>query len=131
MSVEAVLAANESFYEAFRRGDLEAMDELWASDDVTCIHPGWDLLVGRQQVMASWSAILGNGGAEDMRCTNPLASVHGNMATVICGERIGEAQMIATNTFVFYADRWWMTHHHAGQVAQSVQFESPPHGPLN
>jgi hypothetical protein len=31
---------------------------------VSCVHPGWPVLVGRQTVLESWRRILGNPGAE-------------------------------------------------------------------
>ena len=51
----AVNFANEAFYVAFSTRDLEAMDALWARQaPVTCIHPGWNALTGRDAVMESW-----------------------------------------------------------------------------
>ena len=48
-----VLAANEAFYEAFRQRDMAAMEALWAQHaPVTCIHPGWEALVGRADVLS-------------------------------------------------------------------------------
>jgi ketosteroid isomerase-like protein len=127
----AVLAANEAFYESFTRGDLEAMDAVWAEDGVTCVHPGWDLLVGRQQVMASWTAILAGDTTGTIRCTNPVARVHADGAVVICYEELEGATMIATNTFVYDGVRWRMTHHHASQIARRVQFTTPSREDLN
>ena len=44
---EGVLTANEDFYKAFNQKDLAAMHDLWAgSDDISCIHPGWNVLQG-------------------------------------------------------------------------------------
>ena len=55
----AVLAANAAFYRAFAERDVAAMDALWArSTPVACIHPGWQVLNGREAVMASWRGIL-------------------------------------------------------------------------
>ena len=63
---EEVLRANESFYAAFASRDLGAMDSLWARESpVACLHPGWNLLSGRDEVMRSWRGILfvSEGGA--------------------------------------------------------------------
>lgn len=114
---DAVLAANGAFYAAFRGGDVAAMDALWAeSPGVTCIHPGWDVLVGRDQVMASWVAILGNPGRPRIRADEVRAVVAGDMALVTCRERVAGAQLVATNVFVQQAGAWRMLHHHAGPV---------------
>ena len=65
--VEAVLAANRSFYAAIAERDLSAMEEVWASDlPVACIHPGWDALVDREAILRSWAQILSNAQAPIM-----------------------------------------------------------------
>src|SRR5688572_13059174 len=115
-----VLAANAVFYETFAAGDLRAMDELWArSAQVTCIHPGWDVLLGREAVLLSWSRILGGAGNE-IEGSRPHASVVGDVATVVCLEGAkGEApSLVATNVFVREAGEWKMVHHHAGPLAR-------------
>ena len=99
---EAVLAANEEFYSAFSTRDLAAMDALWAEETpVACIHPGWDVLLGRDLVMESWAAILGGPGAPQISCEAPRAFVHGASAFVICHEVLAQqGRLIATNVFV-------------------------------
>ena len=38
---------NIGFYKAFESLSLERMEEVWKhSDDVVCVHPGWDLFKG-------------------------------------------------------------------------------------
>jgi ketosteroid isomerase-like protein len=128
---EGVLAANEAFYLAFASRNVDAMDELWARErPVTCVHPGWDMLVGRPAVMASWRAIL--------RSENPLIEASaarvqllGRVAYVLCFEGVrGEAPvLVATNIFIREEDRWRLVHHHAGQLASPRAPESPP--PVN
>ena len=47
MSQHALRAANGTFYKAFEQLDLLAMAALWArSVPVSCVHPGWDLVLG-------------------------------------------------------------------------------------
>lgn len=53
--VKAVEAANARFYRALSRADLPAMEAVWShADDVACLHPGWPLLRGWDDVRASW-----------------------------------------------------------------------------
>src|SRR5262245_61353823 len=106
-----VLAANQAFYDAFARCDMEAMDDLWAERvPVACIHPGWDALHGRDEVMKSFNAILEGPAAPAIECVGPIAHVLGDAAFVICGESIESASpggagaasgayLIATNIF--------------------------------
>lgn len=114
---EAVLFANEAFYRAFADRKIEAMKDLWAKGSpVTCIHPGWGALAGRDQVLASWEAILGNPDAPEIACVNPAAHVYGETATVICHEQIGDSFLIATNIFVREDGHWLLVHRQAGPV---------------
>ncbi|HEX7836577.1 MAG TPA: nuclear transport factor 2 family protein [Kofleriaceae bacterium] len=128
----AILAANEAFYDAFRREDPIAMNEIWARRaPVGCIHPGWDALFGRDRVMASWRAIMEN-GAFPIRCVGPRVQRFGDTALVICEEHLGGGRLIATNVFVREDERWRMVHHHAGPIAAGEQDAEPladPHGP--
>lgn len=113
--VTTVLFANDAFYIAFAGGDLEAMDALWADGvPVTCVHPGWNPLMGRDEVMDSWQAILSAEGSPDIRCLNAYARIIGETAVVLCYESIGEAYLVATNVFVFEDNTWKLAHHQAG-----------------
>lgn len=111
-----VWAANARFYQAFRKHDLPAMRELWADQaEVSCLHPGWPLLLGRDAVLESWSTILMGGGAPPhIECTDPVIWVRGEVACVLCTERLGEGALAATNLFVREGSAWKVLHHHAG-----------------
>ncbi|MGH6719279.1 MAG: nuclear transport factor 2 family protein [Alphaproteobacteria bacterium] len=112
---DAVLAANEAFYRAFRDGDMAAMQGLWAADlAVTCTHPGWRPLSGRAEVIASWAAILNSPERPAIACIAPHATMFGDVAVVICYEAVGGGFLAATNLFAREAGRWRMIHHHAG-----------------
>lgn len=126
----AILAANETFYDAFRREDHAGMEELWARRaPVACIHPGWDALLGRDLVMRSWRAIMEN-GAPAVRCVSPRVLRLGDTALVICEEHVGGGRLIATNAFVLEDGQWRMVHHQAGPLggADDVEVEDDAHG---
>ncbi len=112
-----VLAANDAFYSAFNARDLTAMAELWAdSDDVTCIHPGWDVLSGRSLVLESYAAIFGNPSQGKIVAGGETVALAGDGAVVVCHELAGGAPLVATNVFRLEAAIWKVVHHHAGQV---------------
>lgn len=114
----AVLAANDTFYRAFAARDLQALERLWATRAaVVCIHPGWQALRGRDAVMSSWKDILGNPGAPAIACVRPAVHVLGDVAFVVCNERIQSAELVATNIFTREDGEWRLVHHHAGGVA--------------
>jgi ketosteroid isomerase-like protein len=127
MSSDAeVLAANQAFYDAFAGGDVGALDALWAERaPVACIHPGWEALHGRNDVMASFRAILRGGSAPSVRCVRPSAHVVGESAYVICGEAVEDAELVATNLFVREDGRWRLVHHQAGPVYRRVERKAP------
>lgn len=113
--LDAVLFANEAFYLAFANRDLQAMDEAWARrHDVACIHPGWQPLSGRDEVMESWTGILANDEAPRVACRAPRAYLAGDAAFVTCFEVIGKGALVATNVFCREGGLWKLVHHQAG-----------------
>ena len=121
VSAEAVLAANERFYSAFATRDIGEMDVLWAADHaVTCIHPGWMALTGREDVMASWEAILSNPGQPRVVQGGAEAALYGDTAVVTCREFVAGAMLIASNVFVRENGSWRLAHHHSSPVMQQV-----------
>ena len=121
---EAVLFANEAFYRAFADRNIAAMEQVWAeSEPVVCIHPGWNPIVGRAQVLASWRAILGNPGSPAIVCSRPRAFLCADSAFVICYEAVNEAVLVATNIFVREGRGWKLAHHHAGPVSPPADEE--------
>ena len=111
--VEEVLSTNAAFYEALATGDFGLMQKVWShTADVTCIHPGWGSILGRQSVMRSWETILQS--PPQIACTEPRGFVSGDSAYVIAYENLGDGRLIATNLFRLEDDAWKMIHHQAG-----------------
>lgn len=114
---DAVLAANLSFYAAFAERDVEAMDRIWSrSVPVSCIHPGWAALTGREAVLESWREILGNPEAPQVECHDEEVVFAGTMAVVLCEEALPASTMAATNLFVREDGDWRLVHHQASPV---------------
>lgn len=125
-----VLSANEAFYAAFARRDVEAMESLWSSRiDLACVHPGWDALVGRREVLQSWRAILSSPEAPEVECMAAVAHVVGDVAYVVCNEVLPGAELCATNVFVREGGMWKLVHHHAGPVASRMEEPRPKAAP--
>ncbi|HLY67391.1 MAG TPA: nuclear transport factor 2 family protein, partial [Chloroflexota bacterium] len=115
-----VADANVAFYRAVESLDFERLQSVWLhSDDVKCIHPGWELMSGWEQVMRSWSLIFENTARIRFELSDVQVVVNGGIGWVECLERIydGESvvgEAIATNLFQQNPDgRWLMLHHHA------------------
>jgi ketosteroid isomerase-like protein len=116
---DAVLFANEAFYRAFADRDFEQMESVWSrAAPVSCLHPGWGPLHGREAVMRSWAAILGSADSPAIRALAPQASVLGDVALVTCFEALGRAYAVATNIFVREGSLWKLVHHQAGPTSE-------------
>jgi ketosteroid isomerase-like protein len=117
----AITFANDAFYHAFANRDLEIMDALWSREThVTCIHPGWGLLSGRDDVMESWQAILTNPNTPDITFTNGPVQIIGDLAYVIGYERFDQNVLAATNIFIRESGRWMIIHHQAGASSNAA-----------
>ncbi|HEX6029813.1 MAG TPA: nuclear transport factor 2 family protein [Tepidiformaceae bacterium] len=113
-----VVAVNETFYEALNRRDIAAMDVLWSRRQaVACIHPGWQALRTREEIMASWEAIMSNPQQPRIVAGGAEASVLDDVAIVVCREFVAGASLLATNVFAREEGRWRIVHHHSGPVA--------------
>lgn len=122
-----VLEANEGFYRAFAGRDVAAMEAAWAREaPVACIHPGWDALDGREEVLGSFRAILESGSAPRVRCTLAQAHLLGEVAFVTCHELVQGATLVATNVFVREGGAWRLCHHQASQLAPGQARARPP-----
>lgn len=125
-----VLTVNEAFYDAFSRHDIAAMEAIWSTRvDLACIHPGWDAIVGRREVLSSWRAILSSPEAPTVECTGAVAHVIGDVAYVVCSEVLPGAELCATNVFVREAGTWKLVHHQAGPVASRMEEARPARPP--
>jgi hypothetical protein len=96
------------------------MNRFWADEQVSCVHPGWPILVGRQAVLDSWRGILGNAGTERIAFCDATAMVAGSEGRVLCIEIIGAT--------AFMGDAWRMIHHHASPIALPADDDVPEPG---
>lgn len=118
---DAILFANAAFYAAFATRDIDAMENAWAKDrPVSCTHPGRTALIGREAVMRSWHAILGNPESPRISPHAERVHVHGDIALVTCVEQLilpsGAQFLTGTNVFARIGAIWVMVHHQAGAV---------------
>ena len=119
--VEAVLAANQAFYDAHEARDLDAMATVWGDgDDVVCIHPGWPILRGRDDVLESWRRIFGGPGRNQFIVTNDAVVVDGELAWVTLDENLvadgATGTVAATNVFRRVDGNWRLVVHHGSPV---------------
>lgn len=124
---QAVLEANQRFYEAFEAADFQAMSSLWEhSDRVFCTHPGWATLRGWPKVAASFLALFREPEALQFILTEPRAVVGPDLAWVSLDENIlgdeGATTVAAVNLFSRRGDgTWQMVAHHGSPVSASAE----------
>ena len=112
------MEANEAFYAAFNRKDIEAMAAAWADrQDVSCLHPGWNVLRGREKVVDSWRAILSNPQQPRVVVGGAEVTMLEHVAIVICRELVSGSPLAATNVFTLQSGHWKLVHHQSGPVS--------------
>ena len=117
----AVLEADEAFYRAFNAKDPDAMDAAWATEHgVACIHPGWNALLGREDVLASWHNILTNPNQPRIVIGGAQVVFTPDTAIVLCRELVAGSPLIATNVFAQEAGAWKLIHHQSGGVVAGM-----------
>ncbi|HRJ61551.1 MAG TPA: nuclear transport factor 2 family protein [Azospirillaceae bacterium] len=129
---EDILAANKAFYKAFADRDLAAMEALWAKNHpVSCVHPGWPPLMGRDAVMASWRDVLSASEPMEIRVQDIGVQGFGDTALVLCGEILNsQAALSAANLFVREDGKWRIAFHQSGRIAIRGESEPPPPRPV-
>lgn len=130
---DELLLANERFYDAFASLSFEKMRKIWQpAQYVKCLHPGWHILSGIDDVMESWRLIFRSTSAMQFELEAVEAVVLGRVGIVTLREHLlatnhatetpARAVLAATNVFEFSDDGWKMILHQAGPTDSS---ESP------
>lgn len=100
------------------------MSAVWVhTAHVKCVHPGWDLLEGWENVRHSWEAIFANTDYMRFVITNVAVHLYGPVAWVTCVENLSDVfgstqltRILATNVYEKQDDAWYIVHHHASPV---------------
>ena len=119
--------AENAFYEALERGDVEAMMEVWAEDEeIVCVHPGGERLVGYEAVRSSWAQIAASGQklkihlSDQSVMTGMMLAVHSLHEHVSAedDQRRSAVPVAATNVYQRTGNGWRMIVHHASPVPE-------------
>jgi len=117
--------AEEAFYTAFAKADVDAMMAVWLeSDAITCVHPVGPRISGREAVRAGWQELFRGGSGlrfrlgEVNRIQDALLSIHIlHEHITVPGESGERPPAVATNIYQLTQDGWRMILHHASPVA--------------
>ena len=131
-------AVEEAFYDAMQRGDLAAMMALWADDEeVVCVHPSGQRLVGLDSIRAAWESIF-EAGTIAVR----VQSVHSHAGALIAVHNLVEqiriegqrgsstVECVATNVYVKGPHGWRILVHHASPHESGEPPIAAPSGAL-
>jgi ketosteroid isomerase-like protein len=129
--------AENAFYDALERADLDAMMAVWAEDEeIVCVHPTGPRLAGHEQVRESWRQIFSGGGGARIHVTQLVAtqammvaihSVQENPPST--GGKRPAAAVVATNVYLRTAAGWRMIVHHASHAPgqpEGAHKDAPP-----
>ena len=117
--------AENAFYEALERADLEAMMAVWSEDEeIVCVHPAGQRLAGQAQVRAAWRQMFAGGPSMRVQLVQQVV-VAGIMVAVhsvheiitVTGEQRARPPMVATNVYLRTPAGWRMIAHHASPAA--------------
>ncbi len=130
--------AENAFYEALERCDLEAMMAVWSEDDdIVCVHPSGQRLAGQEQVREVWRQMFAGGPtmrvqiAQQVVIAGMMLAVHSvheifSLPAAKPGEPL-PAPIMATNVYLRTAAGWRMIVHHASPApAQADPAPAPP-----
>ena len=133
--------AENAFYEALERCDLEGMMAVWAEDDdIVCVHPAGPRLTGQDQIRESWARIFSAGARARLHITNQVAisgmmlAVHSVHENFTVGQPRGDAPaqsvpVVATNIYLRTAAGWRMIVHHASPAPAATPKPAPRETP--
>ncbi len=129
--------AENAFYEALERADLEAMMAVWSEDEeIVCVHPAGRRLAGQEQVREAWRQMFAAGPSMRVQVTQQVVasgmmlavhSVHENIT--ITGEQRARPPMVATNVYLRTPAGWRMVVHHASPAPAEAAADPAPTSP--
>lgn len=127
--------AEEAFYEAVARADLDALMAVWAEDDeIVCIHPSGQRLTGVAAIRESWRSIFASNPRftvqikRKLRWESALLSVHSLVEVLqVASEPTPHGPMLATNVYQRGPKGWRLLARHASAAAEGS--ESASEGP--
>ncbi len=116
--------AETAFYRAFERADLAAMMAVWAEDEeIVCVHPGGERLVGFDAVRDSWRQLFSQGPRlrfqlldRRVHAVRPM-SIHTLYESITLGGEVGPAHLaLTTNIYLLTPAGWRLLAHHASPL---------------
>ena len=129
--------AQNAFYEALERCDLEAMMAVWSEDEeIVCVHPAGQRLAGQAQVREAWRQMFAGGAnmrvqiAQQVVASGMMVAVHSVHENItVAGEARPRPPMVATNVYLRTPAGWRMAVHHASPAPGEPAADPAPAPP--
>ncbi len=104
------------------------MRDVWANEsDVICVHPGSDVLQGKENIMRSWEKILTPGMSASIEVEPVTVFESGKIAVFVVYEYLGAgpagklATVVATNVYRNGEAGWQIVEHHGSQTLTTTR----------
>ena len=129
--------AENAFYDAIARADLDALMAVWADDEeIVCIHPTGQRLQGAAAIRESWRGIFAGNPrfsvrvAHGVRWSGMLLAVHNVVETLYAGDATTpQGSLLATNVLQRGAGGWRLLAHHASAAGEDGHDEAGDDAP--
>lgn len=120
--------AEEAFYDAIGRGDLDALMATWSEDEeIVCIHPTGQRMDGHAAIRESWRSIFESNPRfsvhirSKVRWESMLISVHSVVETLFLEkDQTTHGPMLTTNVFIRGANGWRLLSRHTSAAAEAA-----------
>lgn len=124
--------AASAFYSAFEMCDIHLMEAVWASENVSCIHPNSLPYLGRDEVLEGWEHILSHANPPVIHVELIEEIIRDDLVVHVVIERLAEnhkpdmptSMVLATNVYVRESAGWRIAQHHASTPPKIEPFES-------
>ncbi|HEU5338395.1 MAG TPA: nuclear transport factor 2 family protein [Sulfuricaulis sp.] len=124
--------AEAAFYAAFIKRDVNAMMDVWAADEnISCIHPLGQILIGRTAVRDSWEEIFRHSPEVQImingrsRGQDASFAIHVVEEHIRAGNEPAGTPMHTTNVYHLTEAGWRMVLHHASPAPPPPKNDSP------
>ena len=124
--------AEEAFYDAIGRADIDALMGVWSEDDeIVCIHPTGQRLSGHAAIRESWRSIFSSNPRfrvhikHSTRWKGVLHAVHSVVETLYLGDdATPHGPMLSTNVYQRGANGWRLLARHTSAGAEMSSEET-------
>lgn len=116
--------AEAAFYDAVAKGDVDALMALWSEEEeVVCVHPTGQQLVGLAAIRESWRQVLGASrlqisGRRIAQWQSVLLTVHQVVEHLQLGQEVS-GPLQATLVFMRGAHGWRLVCRHCSTAAEA------------